>query len=565
MTKDIIYSREARRNFQSGLDALANAVKVTLGPRGRNVALERSWGTPVITKDGVTVAEEIELGIKAENMGAALVKEVAQRTNDDSGDGTTTATVLAQSIYTQGLKLVEAGVPAMELKRGMDAAVAVALEELSAQATLPKGKKDTARIATISANGDEHIGELLAEAFDKVGKDGVVTVEESQYLETIVDIVEGMEFDRGYISPYFITDQESLRCELNKPFVLVNEKKLSALKDVVPALEHAQKKGRSLLVIAEDIEGEALAALSVNKMRGVVESCAVKAPGFGDRRKEMIKDIAALVGATPFCEDLGRQADALEPSDLGECDRAVLDKETCKVIKGKGKKEDIQARTELIHAEWEATNSTYDKDKLQERLARISGGVAVLRVGGTTEVEVRERKHRVEDAVNATRAALQEGIVPGGGVALLRASAKIDSILDTFKQDGERAGAQLLKKAMREPLCQIVSNAGEDAPVVCAKVMENDGSFGFNAATLEYTDLAKAGVLDPVKVSKMALKNAVSIASLMLTTETLLVNRPEPPAPAAGHAHGGDPMGGMGGMGMDDHDHDHDHDHMDMD
>lgn len=577
MTKEIVYRQQARETFQSGLDALANAVRVTLGPRGRNVALERAWGTPLVTKDGVTVAEEIELAHKGENMGALLVKEVAQRTNDDIGDGTTTATVLAQGIYRDGMKLVEASMPAIELKRGIDKAVEVAVGALEKQAKLPKSTKETARIASVSANNDEEIGELLAEAFDKVGKDGVVTVEESQYLETVVEVVEGMEFDRGYLSPYFITDKASLVCEIAKPLVLVHEKKLSALADVVPALELAKKKDAPLLVIAEDVEGEALAALVVNTMRGVVRCAAAKAPGFGDRRKEMIKDIAAMVGATPFNEDTGRKAENLEPHELGRCDKAVLEKETCKIIKGHGKKEDIEARIKLINAEWEATNSTYDKDKLQERLARIAGGVALVKVGGATEVEVREKKHRVEDSMHATRAALQEGYVAGGGIALLRCSAAVEKHIESIDNDGERAGAELVRKALKRPLEQIAENAGLEAPIVIDKVLSNkSATYGFDAQQLEYCDMIKQGILDPMKVTRAALKNASSIAGLMLTTEAILINKPEPkPAGGAGMPDpsgmdmgmGGMPgMGGMGGMGgmpdmggMDDHDHDHDH------
>jgi chaperonin GroEL len=537
--KDIVYRQNARNKIMTGVNMLADAVKVTLGPRGRNVLIERSWGAPIVTKDGVTVAKEIELGPKMENMGAQMVLEVASQTSDKAGDGTTTATVLAQSIYTEGLKLVEAGHNPMDLKRGIDLAVGKMIEQLKALSKPTRDKKEIAQVGTVSANGDTQIGDILAEAMEKVGKEGVITVEENQAIETILNVVEGMQFDRGYLSPYFVTDPEKLICELENPRILVHEKKISSMNDLLPLLEQVAKDGRPLLIVAEDVDGEALATLVVNKMRGTLKICAVKAPGFGDRRKEMLKDIAALTGAKAIMEDVGIKLEGLTLQDLGSARRANIDKENTTIVDGGGKQSDIKGRIEGIHRDMEATNSTYDKEKLQERLAKIAGGVAVVKVGAPSESELKEKKARVEDALHATRAAVEEGIVPGGGVALLRAR---QAVLDNLKVgDARDAGVGLIRRAVEEPLRQIAKNAGLEGSVILEKVKEGKGPFGFNAATEQFEDLLAAGVLDPTKVVRTALENAASVAGLMLTTEVLMAEHPKPKA--------AEPMQGMGGMG----------------
>ncbi|HEY5951296.1 MAG TPA: chaperonin GroEL [Kofleriaceae bacterium] len=542
--KDIIFDEKARSRVQAGVDTLANAVKVTLGPRGRNVVIEKSWGAPTVTKDGVTVAKEIELENKFENMGAQMVKEVASKTSDNAGDGTTTATVLAQAIYREGSKLVAAGHNPMELKRGIDVAVAAIVESLKKLSTPTKGKEDIAQVGTISANGDTEIGEMIAEAMKKVGKEGVITVEEAKTLNSELDVVEGMQFDRGYLSPYFVTDTERMEVALNDVYVLIHERKISNMKELLPVLEQVAKQGKPLLIIAEDVDGEALATLVVNKLRGTLQICAVKAPGFGDRRKEMLKDIAVLTGGQAVTEDLGLKLENLTLADLGTAKRITVDKDNTTIVDGSGKKADIEARVKQIRAAIEETTSDYDREKLQERLAKLVGGVAVIKVGAATEVEMKEKKARVEDALHATRAAVEEGVVPGGGVALIRAQSSLDGI----KLSEEQAfGVSIVRRAIEEPLRQIASNAGVDGSIVVSKVKEAQGSFGFNAQTLEYTDLVKAGVIDPTKVVRTALQNAASVSALLLTTEAMIAERPkkDAPAPAPG---GGGGMGGMGGM-----------------
>ncbi len=549
--KEIVYSQTARQSIAQGLNILANTVKVTLGPRGRNVIIEKSWGSPTVTKDGVTVAKEIELEDKLANMGAQMVKEVASKTSDIAGDGTTTATVLAQAIYTEGSKLVAAGHNPMDIKRGIDAAVAKIVEHLKDQAKPTKGKTEIAQVGTISANGETVIGDILAEAMEKVGKEGVITVEEAKSMETTLDVVEGMQFDRGYLSPYFVTDAERMEAVLEDCFILVNEKKLSNMKDLLPVLEQIAKSGRPLLIIAEDVDGEALATLVVNKLRGTLQVCAVKAPGFGDRRKEMLKDIAVLTGGQAITEDLGLKLENLTLKDLGRAKRVTVDKDNSTIVEGAGKKADIEGRVKQIRVQIEETTSDYDREKLQERLAKLVGGVAVVKVGAATESEMKEKKARVEDALHATRAAVEEGIVPGGGVALIRALTSLDGL----KFDDDRQyGVNIIRRAAEEPLRQISSNAGVDGSIVVDKVKGGKGAFGFNAATEEYEDLVKAGVIDPTKVVRAALQNAASVASLMLTTEALVAERPKKKSPAAGGGHGGGAggMGGMGGMGGDD-------------
>ena len=543
--KDIIFDEKARSRVQSGVDTLANAVKVTLGPRGRNVVIEKSWGAPTVTKDGVTVAKEIELENKFENMGAQMVKEVASKTSDNAGDGTTTATVLAQAIYREGSKLVAAGHNPMELKRGIDAAVTSIVESLKKLSTPTKGKEEIAQVGTISANGDTEIGEMIAEAMKKVGKEGVITVEEAKTLTSELDVVEGMQFDRGYLSPYFVTDTERMEVVLNDAYVLIHEKKISNMKELLPVLEQVAKSGKPLLVIAEDVDGEALATLVVNKLRGTLHICAVKAPGFGDRRKEMLKDIAVLTGGQAVTEDLGLRLENLALTDLGQAKRITVDKDNTTVVDGAGKKADIEARVKQIRNQIEETTSDYDREKLQERLAKLVGGVAVIRVGAATEVEMKEKKARVEDAMHATRAAVEEGVVPGGGVALLRAQSALDKLKLPEEQN---FGVAIVRRACEEPLRQIAINAGVDGSIVVSKVREAQGGFGFNAQTLEYGDLVKAGVIDPTKVVRTALQNAASVAALLLTTEAMIAERPkkESAAPAGG-GHGGG-MGGMGGM-----------------
>ncbi|HEU0032106.1 MAG TPA: chaperonin GroEL [Kofleriaceae bacterium] len=536
--KEIIFSSNARSEIAKGLNMLANAVKVTLGPRGRNVVIEKSWGSPTVTKDGVTVAKEVEVENKFQNMGAQMVKEVASKTSDVAGDGTTTATVLAQAIYNEGAKLVAAGLNPMDLKRGIDAAVASIVDQIKAMSTPTKGKDDIAQVGTISANGDTEIGNMIAEAMKKVGKEGVITVEEAKTMQSELDVVEGMQFDRGYLSPYFVTDSERMEVVLNDPYILAHEKKISNMKELLPVLEQVAKQGKPLLIIAEDVDGEALATLVVNKLRGTLQVAAVKAPGFGDRRKAMLQDIAALTGGEAITEDLGLKLENLTLSDLGRAKRVTIDKDNTTIIEGAGAKEKIEARVKTIRREVEETTSDYDREKLQERLAKLVGGVAVIRVGAATEVEMKEKKARVEDAMHATRAAVEEGIVPGGGVALVRCIPALDKL--TFDDD-RRYGVNIIRRALEEPMRQIAGNAGVDGSIVVAKVKEGSAGFGFNAAKLEYEDLIKAGVIDPAKVVRIAIQNAASVSGLMLTTETLIAEKPKKEDKAAGgHGHGHD-------------------------
>jgi chaperonin GroEL len=534
--KDIIFSTAARNSIAQGLNLLANTVKVTLGPRGRNVILEKSWGSPTITKDGVTVAKEIELEDKLANMGAQMVKEVASKTSDVAGDGTTTATVLAQAIYNEGSRLVAAGHNPMDIKRGIDAAVIKMVEALKTQSKPTKGKVEIAQVGTISANGDTNIGEILAEAMEKVGKEGVITVEEAKAMETTLDVVEGMQFDRGYLSPYMVTDAERMEAVLEDAFILINEKKISNMKDLLPVLEQIAKSGRPLLIVAEEVDGEALATLVVNKLRGTLNVVAVKAPGFGDRRKEMLKDLAVLSGGQAITEDLGLKLEAVTLKDLGKAKRIVVDKDNTTIVEGAGKKEDIQARVKQIRSQIADTTSDYDREKLQERLAKLVGGVAVVKVGAATESEMKEKKARVEDALHATRAAVEEGIVPGGGVALVRS---LSAVADLKFTDDRQYGVNIIRRAAEEPLRQIAANAGVDGSIVVDKVKNGTGSFGFNAATEVYEDLVKAGVIDPTKVVRTALQNAASVASLMLTTEALVAERPKKKSAGASAPQGG--------------------------
>lgn len=545
MSKVLTFSEDARSHILKGVNTLANAVKVTLGPKGRNVVIDKSFGSPLITKDGVTVAKEIELENKFENMGAQMVKEVASKTNDEAGDGTTTATVLAQAIYREGAKLVSAGHNPMSIKRGIDKAVNTIIDELKAMSKPVKGSNEVAQVGSISANNDKEIGQMLADAMDKVGREGVITIEESKTAKTEVTVVEGMQFDRGYLSPYFVTNAERMEAVLENAYVLVYDKKISSMKDMIGILEGVAKQGRQLLIIAEDVEGEALATLVVNKLRGTLHICAVKAPGFGDRRKAMLEDIAILTGAKVISEDIGRKLEQATVADLGIAKRIVVDKDNTTVIDGAGKKADITARVSAIKAQIEETSSDYDKEKLKERLAKLAGGVAVIHVGAPSEVEMKEKKHRVEDALNATRAAVEEGIVAGGGTALLRASTKVDK---TKFHEEEAFGAMIIKRACEEPIRQIAANAGLDGAIVLDRILQNKSvTWGFNAYSDEYTDLIKDGVIDPVKVVRCALTNAASVASLMLTTETMIAEAPKKDAPApAMPDHGG--MGGMGGM-----------------
>ena len=523
--KQITYDVQAREKIMKGVDTLANAVKVTLGPRGRNVIIEKAFGSPKVTKDGVTVAKEIELEDKFENMGAQMVKEVASKTSDVAGDGTTTATILAQAIYREGSKLVAAGANPMSLKRGMDKAVAKIVEELKKLSTPTREKKEIAQVGTISANNDNSIGEIIAEAMEKVGKEGVITVEEAKGMETTLEIVEGMQFDRGYLSPYFVTDPEKMEVHLEEPFILIHEKKISAMKDLIPILEEVARSGRPLLIIAEDVEGEALATLVVNKIRGTLKCAAVKAPGFGERRKAMLEDIAILTGGRVISEDLGIKLENVTLNDLGTAKKIIIDKDNTTIVEGGGSKEALEGRVKQIRLQIEETTSDYDREKLQERLAKLIGGVAVIRVGAATESEMKEKKDRVEDALNATRAAVEEGIVPGGGVAYLRAQKVLDN-LDDFTEE-EKLGADIIKKALEEPLKQIANNAGFEGSVVVERVKTKDGAFGFNAEKGEYEDLMEAGVIDPTKVVRFALQNAVSVAGLLLTTEAMIAEKPE--------------------------------------
>ena len=542
--KEFRFSEGGRNAILNGVNILADAVKVTLGPKGRNVVIEKSFGAPMVTKDGVSVAKEVELSDRFENMGAQMVKEVASKTNDDAGDGTTTATVLAQAIYREGAKMVAAGYNPMDLKRGIDNAVGKVTEELKKMAKAVKGDSDIKQVGTISANGDEDIGQKLAEAMSKVGKEGVITVEESKTAETTLEVVEGMQFDRGYQSPYFITNQERMEAILDDAMVLLYDKKISSMKDLLPVLEQVVQTSKPLLIIAEEVEGEALATLVVNKLRGTLHVCAVKAPGFGDRRKEMMQDIAILTGGRVISEDLGNKLENVKLADLGRAKRITVDKDNTTVVDGAGKKADIDNRVKAIKAQIEETTSDYDREKLQERLAKLAGGVALIQVGAATEVEMKEKKQRVEDALNATRAAVEEGIVPGGGIALLRAA----SVLANLKLDHEdrQAGVDIVRRACQAPVRQIAFNAGEEPSVVVDKILsKNEATWGFNAATDEYTDLVKAGVIDPVKVVRSALQNAASVSSLLLTTEAMIAEKPKKDAPAMPGAGG---MGGMGGM-----------------
>jgi chaperonin GroEL len=533
--KDVKFSTEARERMLRGVDTLANAVKVTLGPKGRNVVIEKSFGAPRITKDGVTVAKEIELEDKFENMGAQMVREVASKTNDLAGDGTTTATVLAQAIVKEGAKSVAAGMNPMDLKRGIDLAVEAIVADLKAHAKKVTSNDEIAQIGTISANGDTEIGRFLANAMQKVGNEGVITVEEAKSLNTELEVVEGMQFDRGYVSPYFVTNTEKMKVELEDPYILIHEKKLSGLQTMLPLLEAAVQTGKPLLIVAEDVEGEALATLVVNKLRGGLKIAAVKAPGFGDRRKAMLEDIAILTGGTAIAEDLGIKLENVTLNMLGRAKKVVIDKENTTIVNGAGAKKDIEARVAQIKAQIEETTSDYDREKLQERLAKLAGGVAVIRVGGATEVEVKEKKDRVDDALHATRAAVEEGILPGGGVALLRALKALDSV-KTANAD-QKAGVDIVRRAIQVPARQIVQNAGEDGSLIVGKLLENASyTWGFNAATGEYQDLVKAGVIDPAKVVRTALQDAASVASLLITTEALVADKPkkaEAHAPAA--------------------------------
>lgn len=544
MAKDIQFGEEARAKMMTGVNKLADAVKVTLGPKGRNVVLDKSWGAPTITKDGVSVAKEIELEDKFENMGAQMVKEVASKTADIAGDGTTTATVLAQSIAKEGVKAVAAGMNPMDLKRGIDKAVEAVVAELATLSNDVQNQEEIAQVGTISSNGDTEIGQIIANAMDKVGKEGVITVEEAKGLETELDVVEGMQFDRGYLSPYFITNADRMECDLDSPYILLFEKKISNMRDLLPVLEAVARSGKPLLIIAEDIEGEALATLVVNKMRGVVNVSAVKAPGFGDRRKAMMEDMAILTNGKVISEDLGLKLENVTIEDLGTAHAVKISKDTTTIIDGAGEKAEIEARVGLIRKQIEDTSSDYDKEKLQERVAKLAGGVAVIKVGAATEVAMKEKKDRVDDALHATRAAVEEGIVSGGGVALIRARGSLDKL--TGVNHDEDTGIQIVKRAVEEPLRQIVSNGGGEASVVVNEVSNNKGHYGYNAQTEEYGDLVKMGVIDPTKVTRSALQHAASIAGLLITTEAMVAEIPQPAAPAAP---GGGDMGGMGGMG----------------
>jgi chaperonin GroEL len=549
MAKQVVHGEESRSAILRGINQLADAVKITLGPKGRNVVIDKKFGSPTITKDGVTVAKEIELKDNLENMGAQMVREVASKTSDVAGDGTTTATVLAQSIFKEGVKTVAAGANPMALKRGIDKAVARATEEIHRLAKPVKGDM-IAQVGTVSANGDATIGGIIAKAMDQVGKDGVITVEESRTMETSLEVVEGMQFDRGYLSPYFVTDAERMEATLENALILIHEKKISSMKDLLPLLEQIAKMGKPLLIIAEDVEGEALATLVVNKLRGTLNVAAVKAPGFGDRRKAMLEDIATLTGGKTISEDLGIKLESVQVTDLGRAKKVTIDKDNTTIVEGGGKQADIEGRVKTIRAQIEETTSDYDREKLQERLAKLVGGVAVIKVGAATETEMKEKKARVEDAMHATRAAVEEGIVPGGGVALVRAARVLEdskAIIGRGGDPDERIGVSIVRRALEEPLRQIVQNAGKEGAVVVEKVRnDKNDNFGFNAATEEYEDLVKAGVIDPAKVTRTALQNAASIAGLMLTTEAMVSEIPEEDkAPMPGG------MGGMGGgMGM---------------
>ena len=541
--KMLAFDVSAREKLLKGVDTLANAVKVTLGPRGRNVVLEKSWGSPTVTKDGVTVAKEVELDDKFENMGAKLVKEVASKTSDVAGDGTTTATALAQIIAHLGIKNVTAGTDPMAIKRGMDKAVKIIIDQLKNDSRPVSGKKEIAQVGAISANNDETIGNLLADAMEKVGKDGVITVEEAKSMETTLDVVEGMQFDRGYLSPYFVTNSDNMECVLEEPLILIHDKKISAMKDLLPLLEKIVQMGKSFLIIAEDLEGEALATLVVNKLRGTLKVAAVKAPGFGDRRKAMLEDIAVLTGGIVISEEAGFKLENTTLDSLGKAKRVVIDKENTTIIEGSGKAEDIKGRINQIRRQIEETTSDYDREKLQERLAKLAGGVAVLKIGAATETEMKEKKARVEDALHATRAAVEEGVVPGGGVALIRAAAALEK--EKFDQD-EHIGLEIIRRACEEPLRLIATNAGKEASVIANEVKKNKDAYGYNAYSDKFEDLIKAGVIDPTKVTRTALENASSIASLILTTECIISEKPEKKEKGA-------PGAGMPGAGMDEY------------
>jgi chaperonin GroEL len=541
--KELLFDTDARAKLKRGVDQLAEAVKVTLGPKGRNVVIDKKFGSPTVTKDGVTVAKEVELSDPIENMGAQMVKEVATKTSDLAGDGTTTATVLAQAIFREGLKNVTAGANPMELKRGIEKAVEIIVGELKAMSVPSAGKKEIAQVGSISANNDKEIGNLIADAMEKVGKDGVITVEEAKGLETTLETVEGMQFDRGYLSPYFVTDPEKMEAILDDPYILIHDKKISAMKELLPILEKAAQSGKPLLIIAEDVEGEALATLVVNKLRGTLKVAAVKAPGFGDRRKEMLRDVAILTNGNVISEEVGFKLENATLADLGRAKRIVVDKDNTTLVDGKGKQDGIQGRIGEIRAAIEKSTSDYDREKLQERLAKLAGGVAVIHVGAATETEMKEKKARVEDALHATRAAVEEGIVPGGGVALLRAQASLDKVKGLTED--EKIGVDIVRRAIEEPIRMIAQNAGAEGSIVVARIKESkDKSFGYNAATDTYEDLIKSGVIDPTKVTRTALQNAASIAGLLLTTECVVVEKKEDKPASAG----GPPGGGMGGM-----------------
>ncbi len=550
MAKQVIHGEESRAAILRGINQLADAVKITLGPKGRNVVIDKKFGSPTITKDGVTVAKEIELKDALENMGAQMVREVASKTSDVAGDGTTTATVLAQAIFREGVKTVAAGANPMALKRGIDKAVERAIEEIKRLAKPVKGDA-IAQVGTVSANGDSTIGNIIAEAMNKVGKDGVITVEESKTMDTSLEVVEGMQFDRGYLSPYFVTDAERMEAVLENPVILIHEKKISSMKDLLPLLEQVAKMGKPMLIIAEDVEGEALATLVVNKLRGTLNIAAVKAPGFGDRRKAMLEDIAILTGGKVISEDLGIKLENVKLEDLGRAKKITIDKDNTTIVEGNGKQSDIEGRVKTLRAQIEETSSDYDREKLQERLAKLVGGVAVIKVGAATETEMKEKKARVEDAMHATRAAVEEGIVPGGGVALVRAAKALDKFLTNKAGEGdpdEQIGVNIVRRALEEPLRQIVQNAGKEGAVVVERVRSDKGeNFGFNAQTEEYGDLVKAGVIDPAKVTRTALQNAASIAGLMLTTEAMVSELPDDDKGSPAMPGG---MGGMSGMGM---------------
>ncbi|KFI21426.1 chaperonin GroEL [Nitrosococcus oceani] len=546
--KDVRFSEDARHRMMHGVNVLADAVRVTLGPRGRNVVLEKSFGAPTITKDGVSVAKEIELKDRFENMGAQMVKEVASQTSDVAGDGTTTATVLAQSILREGMKAVAAGMNPMDLKRGVDKAVVAAVEELKKLSKPCEDSKAIGQVGTISANAEESVGKIIAEAMDKVGKEGVITVEEGSGLENELEVVEGMQFDRGYLSPYFITDQQSMAADLDDPYILIHDKKISNIRDLLPVLESVAKAGKPLLVISEDVEGEALATLVVNTIRGIVKVCAVKAPGFGDRRKAMLEDIAVLTGGTVISEEVGLSLDKVTLDDLGRAKKITVNKENTTIVDGAGSADDIKARVEQVRIQIEEATSDYDKEKLQERVAKLAGGVAVIKVGAATEMEMKEKKARVEDALHATRAAVEEGVVPGGGVALIRALLGIKDLKGA--NHDQDVGINIARRAMEEPLRQIVNNSGEEASVIVNQIKGGEGNYGYNAATGEFGDMIAMGILDPTKVSRTALQNAASVAGLMITTEAMIAEAPKDEEASPGGAPGmGGGMGGMGGMG----------------